>query len=344
MASAVYMLTSPSGKAYIGQSIDVDNRMRAYKTKYATKQLYLHAALNKYGFENFKLEYLYKNDTPHQRERFILDAIEKYAIKKYNTTDSKIGYNLRVGGTNGYSHSKETATKIGDAQRGELNHRFGKKNTEEWKLQASNRMKNATYNLKYLDRSKIDQTKHLTAVSRKIYQYGLDGLFIKEWSSQRLAERTLGLTKGAISVSFWRYKKDVSFYAGFLWSKTKEEKVISPKIDVNVGVSVYDMDGSLIKRYESIASYRKAKKLINTEVAYDNGKIRFISYGKLLRAGLIDGIKHGPRYRATVDHITLERQSRSHIGHTAWNKGIPMRESSKLKMLETKRLKFKAND
>jgi len=52
----IYKITSPSGKVYIGQSVDVKRRLREYKKLNCKKQIKLYHSLLKYGFENHKVE------------------------------------------------------------------------------------------------------------------------------------------------------------------------------------------------------------------------------------------------------------------------------------------------
>lgn len=340
MASAIYLLTSPSGKMYIGQSMNIEGRMASYSKYNAPTQRALFFAIKKHGFSNFTIEYLYRNEKPLMNERVVLDAIEKFAIKKFKTTEKGVGYNLQGGGTSGYSHSKETTKLIGDAQRGELNHRYGKSHTNEWKADASIRMKNSSHNLKYRSKEDIasDRVKQRIATSKLTYQYGTDGKFIREWRSQREAHKGLGV--GGNSLWYALIEKDgYNFSGGYCWSWSKSD-YIEPKIkQTPVAVSVYDMDGSLIKTFEYVSEYRRSPMIINTEVVFSNGKTRFIGYAELFRNGLIDGVKRGPRYGAIVGTTTRKRQSEFHLGEIPWNKGVKMRESSRLKMIETKRLR-----
>ena len=52
----IYKITSPSGKIYIGQSINIEKRFKGYKYSKAKKQPILHRSFVKYGVENHKFE------------------------------------------------------------------------------------------------------------------------------------------------------------------------------------------------------------------------------------------------------------------------------------------------
>jgi len=325
---------------YIGQSINVSDRMNTYRNFGAKNQRALDFAIKKYGFDNFSIRFLYRNERPYKNEKIILDAIEKFAIKKFKTTEKGVGYNLQGGGTKGYKHSTETAKMIGDAQRGELNHMYGKSHSEEWRKLASIRMRNSSHNLRYRSKEDkaLDIAKQKIVVSTPTYQYGLDGKFIREWRSQRDVHRELGVGTNSLWNALREYN-GYNFSGGCYWSWTKMDS-IEPKIkQMPIAVSVYDMDGSLIKTFEYVSEYKRSPMIINTEIVFSNGRIQFIGYAELFRNGLIDGIKRGHRYGAIVDAITLKRQSESHLGQTSWNKGISPKRSSVLKGIETRRLK-----
>jgi len=131
----VYLLTSPSRKQYVGQTWDYETRMCAYKNKQARGQAALHAAIRKYGWENFTSVIIAQGI----QTQSALDATEKAFIRLLNTIAPN-GYNLMSGGGGGKHHA-ETRAKLSAAQRGEKNHNFGKSPSAETraKLSASKR-------------------------------------------------------------------------------------------------------------------------------------------------------------------------------------------------------------
>ena len=52
----IYKITSPSNKVYIGQSIDVENRLKRYKYFVSKKQTRLYYSILKYGYDNHTYE------------------------------------------------------------------------------------------------------------------------------------------------------------------------------------------------------------------------------------------------------------------------------------------------
>ena len=129
--SAVYVLTSPSGKRYVGKSVNLRERLRAYERKHANvkKQPALWKALCKYPWDQWTVEYELKPVDA-------LDDAEIATIARYNTYHGP-GYNLTKGGdgisgvklsaahrakisaaSRGRTHSADTRAKIGAASKG----------------------------------------------------------------------------------------------------------------------------------------------------------------------------------------------------------------------------------
>jgi group I intron endonuclease len=52
----IYKITSPSGKVYIGQAIDIERRWNQYRRLGCKNQSKLYASLNHYGFEAHTFE------------------------------------------------------------------------------------------------------------------------------------------------------------------------------------------------------------------------------------------------------------------------------------------------
>ena len=84
-----------NGKAYIGQSRDIIGRWNRHISSMKTGTQVLYNAMRKYGVENFNFEILI------ECEEDLLDLMEIYYIKKYNTyihSENSNGYNMTTGG------------------------------------------------------------------------------------------------------------------------------------------------------------------------------------------------------------------------------------------------------
>ena len=52
----IYKITSPSGKIYIGQSVNIKDRIKAYKCGHCKEQPFVCNSILKHGWENHKFE------------------------------------------------------------------------------------------------------------------------------------------------------------------------------------------------------------------------------------------------------------------------------------------------
>lgn len=128
--SCIYKITSPSGKVYIGQTINLKNRTRKYKGMFFKGQLKLWNNCQKYNWNPL--------DTLEVIEECLVDDLNKQEIYWINYYDSfNNGLNCDLGGVGrlGYSHSEETKEKLRTSN-------LGKKHTEESKTKISIAMQN----------------------------------------------------------------------------------------------------------------------------------------------------------------------------------------------------------
>jgi hypothetical protein len=95
-----------NGKIYIGQK-----QSQIYLPNYFGSGYLIKKAIKKYDKENFYSWIICECNSLN-----ILNKKEIYYIKKYNSTNRKIGYNITIGGNaimKGRKHSEETKKKIG---------------------------------------------------------------------------------------------------------------------------------------------------------------------------------------------------------------------------------------
>lgn len=88
-------------------------------------------------------------------------------------------------------------------------------------------------------------------ISKCVYQFSLDGQFIKKWDCISDIKRELGFNDSSI-VNCCKGRKKTMY--GFLWSYTKECKnYIKPQSKIGAKPIIqYDLLGNLIKKYKSI--------------------------------------------------------------------------------------------
>lgn len=124
----IYKITNLiNGKIYIGKH-STDN----LDDGYMGSGIHIKRSIKKYGIENFTKEYIAFCDTEDK-----LNWFECFYIKKFNTRDSSIGYNLTDGGEGslGRKCSEETKNKISESKKGK-SHK-GVKCSEETKKKIS---------------------------------------------------------------------------------------------------------------------------------------------------------------------------------------------------------------
>ena len=199
----VYIHISPSGKKYIGitgQSID-----RRWGNGSGYKNcISFNRAIEKYGWNNIEHIVLYSGLSKKDAETKEIEL-----IKKYNTTDSKYGYNIENGGSTIGKHSEETKRKIGIANKGKTHpERVGVPLSKEAKKKISEKNKialkghipwnkgikgGASWNkgleLTAEHKKKLSEAKKGKASLRKkaILQYDKNNNFIARYESLTLA-------------------------------------------------------------------------------------------------------------------------------------------------------------
>ena len=169
MKSGIYMWTSPSGKSYIGQAVDLDKRKSnflSFGTRYAGSKI--NNARRKYSNIQYWtyaiLEYCDIDD---------LDEREEYYISLYNTM--RKGYNCESGGNENKIVSDEVKRKLSKAKKGENNPMYGKHLDDETK-----------------DKIRLRHNK-------AVVQYTKEGEFVAEYESALVAKNITGIDSSNIS-------------------------------------------------------------------------------------------------------------------------------------------------
>lgn len=195
----IYKITSPSSKIYIGQSINIESRFKYYKTMYAKKQLKLDRSLRKYGIDLHIFEVIEQCDELHLNER------ERYWQEFYDVLGKK-GLNCRYTNTFDKSGklSKESCKKIAESHKG--------------KTHSKERVEKRTKTL-------ISNFKDYKSPLRKgvIYQYSLDGAFIKEWECAFEVWKSINIRRSSLSICLNSKKLKIGY--GYYWSYKKYDNI-----------------------------------------------------------------------------------------------------------------------
>ena len=125
----IYKITSPTGRIYIGQAINLHKRIIRYSMSSTyKKQPKLKNSFEKYGVENHQfniIEYCSEEDL-NCSERFWQDEFEVLSKNGLNCVLQECGQARKV-------YTKELRKKISDSKLGEKNPNWGKKMTQEVK-------------------------------------------------------------------------------------------------------------------------------------------------------------------------------------------------------------------
>lgn len=140
MAYIVYCHTNKiNGEKYIGITSTTPEK-RWQNGKGYKNNKYFSAAIQKYGWENFKHDIVLNNLTKEQAE-----LQEKYLISFYKTTDKNFGYNISNGGEGVGKHSEETKYLLSQIAKNRYlnsnNPMLGKHHTAEAKQKMSLKLK-----------------------------------------------------------------------------------------------------------------------------------------------------------------------------------------------------------
>lgn len=93
-----------------------------------------------------------------------------------------------------------------------------------------------------------DKLKNAENKSKSIYQYSLDGKFVKEWKGTRKPSEDLNISRTALRNNLIGLSKSVG---GFIWSYNKENN-ISPIKRKGIKIERYDKENNYIDCWDSI--------------------------------------------------------------------------------------------
>lgn len=187
---------------YVGQTKDFKTRERQWK---CLKLRYANQLLTddreRYGLDSFETKILI--ECPDEE----LDYYEKKIIKELNTIYPS-GYNANEGGTISFKCSDITKEKISKANKGENNGMFGKTPWNkglEWSDDIREKISKSLVGVKAGEKhpmfgkhhseeakrkmSEKNKGKPNVKLSKPVYQYTLDGEFVKKWPSAAECKR-----------------------------------------------------------------------------------------------------------------------------------------------------------
>lgn len=184
-----------NGKIYIGQD--------SYNNpKYLGGGVYFNRAIKKYGRNNFKKEILEQCETSKQ-----LNEREEYWIKKLNSTNSKIGYNIiekAFGIYKGYKHTLESNEKLSNSLKGKPKSEEHKRNLSLSTLgkpkhteESKQKLREFKTGFKYSEESKQKLSNSLSKLKKEQIKQII--LKLKAFETQTCIAKDFGVTQSIIS-------------------------------------------------------------------------------------------------------------------------------------------------
>lgn len=151
----IYKITSPTGRIYIGQSIDIERRFRFYKNINCKRQPILYSSLLKHGVDSHIFEVI------EECVESLLDIRERYWQEHYNVLNNGLNCNLTETTDKPKRHSEETKNKIATSHQ-------GKKLSTEHKQNLSNKKKLTTLgvNNNFYGKNHTDEFKQERSIKR----------------------------------------------------------------------------------------------------------------------------------------------------------------------------------
>ncbi|AGE56076.1 GIY-YIG catalytic domain-containing endonuclease [Acanthocystis turfacea Chlorella virus MO0605SPH] len=256
----IYMLISPYGKSYIGQTTrPIEERFREHQTKPDCVAIY--GAIQKHGWESFEKHwYEVPDEELNQHEELMVEVLGTLAPG---------GYNLKEGGGSGGKLCEEVKQKMSKSLTGDKNPMFGKTHTDNAKEKMSVALtglmsgeKNPMFGRTHTDDAKKKISEKMSGTmsgeknpmfgrtgesspfygrthpdevkqkmsdakigdkhhrSSKVYQYELDGTFTQSFCSGGEAARSLNKKGGGSNICACAHGKCPTAY-GFKWSFTE---------------------------------------------------------------------------------------------------------------------------
>lgn len=239
VVGVVYKYTSPSGKSYIGQTTNERHRRNTW---FCTKRRYAGTTINraraKYGPENFEYEVLFKRIfTSFEEAQVELDKMEIFYINLYDTF--KNGYNNTVGGL-----VPETGLRTKVKGR-ILAKDFDKVAKRQFRKYRPKHTKEEIQKLRI-------ETNRRNGNYQKIFQFDLDGNFIREFASAgEASENGFGNY-----MNIKRACKTLGKYKGYNWRFAEDGYVMKVKPS-----RVYTKE-QFVHQYKPVIQYSKTMEYI----------------------------------------------------------------------------------
>jgi group I intron endonuclease len=193
--SGIYKITSPQGRVYVGQAVNIEKRLSDYQKLKCKSQTRLYNSLVKYGTINhtFKVIEECTIELLNERERYWQEYYEVLSEKGLNCKLTKAGDKSGI-------HSEETKKKQSKANIGkiisqDIRDKISKtlKGNIPWNKGATGLYKQTEDS----NNKRSTSGKLASTVAKEVLQYSKEGQFMQEWSSARQVGIQLGKQSGS---------------------------------------------------------------------------------------------------------------------------------------------------
>lgn len=262
--AGIYKITSPSGKCYIGRSVDLNKRKKTYIRcgEDLSKQPLIYRSINKYGWDRMSYELLWST-TDMININEILNEFEYDFIRIYDCL-SPNGYNLRSGGNQNTTKRIKKYCLL-------CNEPFYCRETENQMF--CSKSCSGTYTLTDISvQNKIMKGRFKRGIVKPIKQFDMNGMYLSGYPTIMEAAKNITLNvlniespsimkikTTASSINQSVHNRITSSY-GYFWCFEGEENIILEKMEKYTGhnkkkkVLQYDLNGKFLKKYDSICS------------------------------------------------------------------------------------------
>lgn len=208
-----------NNKKYVGITSMIPDKRWANGRGYRENN-YFYNSIKKYGWNGFEHKILLENLSLEEANK-----LECEYIIKYKTLNKNYGYNQKDGGING-CHTEETKEKIRIAS---------------------------------INMSKESRNKMAKKLSKPVYQYDLDGNFIKKFNSTRAAGEELNISSAHICAVCNNKRKTAN---GFIFKYYKKSKIAKQ----NKKVVQLNLNNEFIKEFVSATVAGKELNILRSKI------------------------------------------------------------------------------
>lgn len=245
----IYCYTSPSGKKYIGQTIQTLQERAKMNGKGYSRCGIFYKAIQKYGFEKFKVEILEEplKELLDKKEQEWIAFLDTRAPNGYNITDGGNSHNIKKV----YQYSCD----------GEFLQEFNSLTEAAKSINKSiqgisdclHERKKASYGYiwSFEKKDQINPVKYILNEEKKVYSYSLNGDFVREYKSITEAANAVGANRCDIKKAI---NKKIRWSKGYQWSFEKVDKMPVITSGRNGGIKVIQKDidtGEILAIFES---------------------------------------------------------------------------------------------